>query len=200
MALPRQLTTSSCRPATWLARSMHTPSRQIPNLPTPSTSPHNPHDPHSHHQTLTMPSESSHLLETENTSAALQQPTNQRSGAISRATRYTLPPALHSPHPTSTHTPKGKLIPTRLPASTTAPTNSTDKTSPSHPLWKFFRSAEGSDSTLYPLGGMGLTLEEIKNLPKVGLEGDGSGLGSLEAVMENDRNLKSGESALPTSS
>lgn len=184
-------------PRTAWARSMHTPGRQIPNHPTPSTSPHNPHDVHSHHQTLTMPPENSHLLdpEAESTSPDLAAdnsvaPRASKSSSIKRATQYSLPPARHSPSPLSTHTPKGKLIPTRPPARTTMPHVEEDKISSSHPLWKFFRTTEeGKFPT--PLGGMGLTLEELRNLPKTAEEA-GSGMGSLEPIMENDRNLKSG--------
>lgn len=187
-------------PRTAWARSMHTPGRQIPNHPTPSTSPHNPHDVHSHHQTLTMPPENSHLLdpEAESTSPDLAAdnsvaPRASKSSPIKRATQYSLPPARHSPSPLSTHTPKGKLIPTRPPARTTMPHVEEDKISSSHPLWKFFRTTEeGKFPT--PLGGMGLTLEELRNLPKTAEEA-GSGMGSLEPIMENDRNLKSGVSA-----
>ena len=182
--------------AAWV-RSMHTPGRQIPNHPTPSTSPHNPHDVHNHHQTLTMPPENSHLLdpEQESTSPDLTTdsgvaPRASKSSPIKRAAQYSLPPVRHSPTPLSTHTPKGKLIPTRPPARTTMPSVNEDKTSQLHPLWKFFRTAEEGK---FPLGGMGLTLDELRNLPKTADEA-GSGMGSLEPIMENDRNLKSGAS------
>lgn len=178
---------------------MHTPGRQIPNHPTPSTSPHNPHDVHAAHPDLTMPPEQTHLLdpELESTSPDLAQDGNvatraSKSTPIRRAMQYSLPPARHSPTPLSTHTPKGKLIPTRPPARTTMPEAQEEKTSNLHPLWKFFRQPSVDEfAGRFPLGGMGLTLEELRNLPKTAEEA-GSGMGSLEPIMENDRNLKSG--------
>jgi hypothetical protein len=170
-------------------RAMHTGGRQIPNNPTPSTSPHNPHDPHLHHQALTFPPENA-LHEAETTE--IDSTRSTKTSPIKKAAAYSLPPTRHSPHPLATHTPKGKLIPTRPPALTTAPRSEEDKTSHMHPLWKFFRTPEEGPAR-YPLGGMGMTAEELQGLPSMTGEDAGMGMGSLEPLLENDRNLKSGE-------
>lgn len=166
-------------------RHMHTPGRQIPNHPTPTTSAHNSVPPSLDQHSITTPGDHvPNVPDIPDHSGSV--PTSSIAGTTAR---------LESEAEIATHragatrfTPKGKPILTRPPTRTSTPASDEEKINPDHPLWKFFRV---DPRLTQPLGGMGLTAAEIAE--GVYEESEGEGMITLEPIFGDEANLSSGK-------
>jgi hypothetical protein len=167
------------------SRQMHTPGRQIPNHPTPTTSAHNSIPQSLDQHSNTIPNDAVPNTEVEDVAGPI--PTHTLAATTAR---------LDAQAEIATHragvtrfTPKGRPILTRPPTNTSIPSSDAEKVNPNHPLWKFFRV---DPRLTQPLGGMGLTAAEIAE--GVYEESDGEGMISVEPIFGNEENLSSGAS------
>lgn len=165
------------------SRQMHTPGRQIPNHPTPTTSAHNSIPQSLDQHSNTIPNDAVPNTEVEDISGSI--PTHTLAATTAR---------LDAQAEIATHragvtrfTPKGRPILSRPPASTSIPGSDAEKVNPDHPLWKFFRV---DPRLTQPLGGMGLTTAEIAE--GVYEESEGEGMISVEPIFGEETNLTSG--------
>lgn len=106
---------------------------------------------------------------------------------------YKLPPAHYRPHPEAQRSAKGKVVAHRKPATSSQPRTQDEATSPDHPLWKFFHPAAPGEVRL-PLGGMGLTLDQLRSFDPTKEQDVGYGLGSLQSNTQTEQALRSGRS------
>lgn len=191
MSLPsipiwRGLSRLTVKPCGVGARLMHTPGRQIPNHPTPTTSAHN----------SIPPSLDQHSDTTGGHAVPYATDIADVSGSVPTSTIAGTTARLDAQAEILTHragatrfTPKGRPIITRPPARTTTPASDDAKINPDHPLWKFFRV---DPRLTQPLGGMGLTAAEIAE--GVYEESEGEGMITLEPIFGDEANLSSGTS------
>ena len=166
-----------------VSRQMHTPGRQIPNHPTPTTSAHNSIPQSLDQHSNTIPYDA--LPNTDVEDVASPIPTHTLAATTARADAQA-EIATHRAGVTR-FTPKGRPIYSRPPASTSIPSSDAEKVNPNHPLWKFFRV---DPRLTQPLGGMGLTPAEIAE--GVYEETEGEGMISVEPIFGEDANLTSG--------
>lgn len=166
-----------------VSRQMHTPGRQIPNHPTPTTSAHNSIPQSLDQHSNTIPHDA--LPNTDVEDVASPIPTHTLAATTARADAQA-EIATHRAGVTR-FTPKGRPIYSRPPASTSIPSSDAEKVNPNHPLWKFFRV---DPRLTQPLGGMGLTPAEIAE--GVYEETEGEGMISVEPIFGEDANLTSG--------
>lgn len=166
-------------------RHMHTPGRQIPNPATPTTSAHNSIPPSLDQHSLTTPGD--HLPN--------EMDVADHSGSVPTSTLAATTARLEAQAEIMTHragatrfTPKGKPIVTRPPTKASIPASEEEKIKRDHPLWKFFRI---DPMLTQPLGGMGLTAEELA-VDRYE-EGEGEGMLSVEPIFGDETNLSSGK-------
>ncbi|KAJ9100901.1 hypothetical protein QFC20_005317 [Naganishia adeliensis] len=182
----RGLSRLTVKPCGVGARLMHTPGRQIPNHPTPTTSAHN----------SIPPSLDQHSDTTGGHAVPYATDIADVSGSVPTSTIAGTTARLDAQAEILTHragatrfTPKGRPIITRPPARTTTPASDDAKINPDHPLWKFFRV---DPRLTQPLGGMGMTAAEIAE--GVYEESEGEGMITLEPIFGDEANLSSGRS------
>ncbi|KAJ9126053.1 hypothetical protein QFC24_002325 [Naganishia onofrii] len=167
-------------------RYMHTPGRQIPNPPTPTTSAHNSIPPSLDQHSLTTPGD--HLPN--------EIDIADRSGSVPTSALAATTARLEAQAEILTYragatrfTAKGKPIATRPPTRASTPASEDEKLKRDHALYKFFRI---DPMLTQPLGGMGLTAEELA-VDRYE-EGEGEGMLSVEPIFGDETNLSSGRS------